>query len=135
MTCLPLRRAATAVLAVALVAGCSGPEPITADSAIFDGLDPAAVTETLANAHATGWIESQPEDERESTAQLMARDLQQCRAAVADLGAWTDGWSADSLHLIIPDDPLQPGNESALHGQELLVGLVETQGRDGSSRG
>ncbi|MFF2832334.1 hypothetical protein ACFVSK_11285 [Cellulosimicrobium cellulans] len=120
----------------ALLGGCSDASGLTSQSAVFEGLSPEAVDETLALKG--DWIASQPTDSQGAVAQSLVVELGTCRAALGALTTWTETRSAEELVLPQPSDDAiaaaSPGERPTIPYTEnhaLLRELVTSTGRDG----
>ena len=122
----------------ALLGGCSDASGLTSQSAVFEGLSPEAVKETLALKG--DWIASQPSDSQGAVAQSLVVELETCHAALGALTTWTETRSAEELVLPEPSDDAfaaaaaSPGERQAIPYTEnhaLLRELVTSTGRDG----
>lgn len=106
--------------AVLLLAGCGAPD-LSAESAVFEGLDTAVVQEVLDNPEAFGKVKQMEEGVQASMAQGIVRNFIQCRAAYSAYESWlTTGVAPTPPPVSTPTQPVEPSNETTDRAQAYI---------------
>lgn len=114
----------------ALAAGCAGGPDLSADSATFDGLDPAVVAEVRASDVAWSKVETEPERTRASMAQGIARNYVQCREAYEAYASWVATGQVPPVPAI-PEvaAAIEPANTAIIRAQAQIAGSLRAGDR------
>lgn len=90
-------RVALLAFCITLLAGCSNNVLSSPDSAVFDGIDPAVVSEVLENPAVRIKVERAPKEIRPGFAQSIAINFIVCRDMLRVYRQWTATGAAPSL--------------------------------------
>lgn len=113
----------TATLVVVLTS-CAASAP-TAASEVFDGLDPLVVEEVMDDPVAWGKVLDEDDATRESMAQGIVRNFEQCRGAYEAYQAWvTDGPPPAVPETSAPSRPLEPAHTAIEQTQTLIEDAI-----------
>lgn len=108
-----------------LLAACSGSPDLSAESAIFEGLDGAVVQEVLDSPVAFGKVKQMTEDVQASMAQGIVRNFVQCRAAYSAYESWvTTGVAPQAPPVSTPTQPVEPSNETTDRAQAVIESAI-----------
>ncbi|UZN02409.1 hypothetical protein [Cellulomonas sp. S1-8] len=112
------------VAAVVLLTSCAAPVP-TAESDVFDGLDPSVVQEVMDNPVAWGKVLDEDEATRASMAQGIVRNFVQCRGAYEAYLSWvTDGETPDVPEPSAPTRPIEPAHTAIEQSQAVIEAAI-----------
>jgi hypothetical protein len=110
-----------------LLTGFDDSPDLSADSAIFEGLDPAVVQEVLDSPVAFGKVQQMEEDTQASMAQGIVRNFVQCRGAYSAYRSWLTTATAPAVPALSdPTAPVEPSNEATERAQVVIAAAIRS---------
>ena len=111
-------------LCLNLLAGCSSSVLSSPDADVFKGLDPAVVSEVLANPAARTKIERRPKEDQPGLAQGIVMSFIVCRDLLKDYQQWQQAGIAPTLKPL--PRPTNPDPLTAEHWELRYIDIKET---------